>query len=281
MGLLAGKVAVVTGGSRGIGRATAGLFAGEGANIAICGRTENTLRDAAQSLSDSHGTRVIWQCADILDTASVERFMAAVGDAFGHVDILINNAGESSQREVNGVNWPVNAVDAVGQALPAGRFESITDDEWRNALEQKLLGMIRVTRCALPLMRRAGSGSIVNVTSIKGRQPPPRVVTSGVAWAAAMNLSKGLSLELANDNIRVNVVSVGGIMTGQMEAGRAKWAPDKSLEAFLQPRVANIPLQRLGTVEEVAQGIYYLASPLSSYVTGQCLAIDGGGLRTI
>jgi NAD(P)-dependent dehydrogenase (short-subunit alcohol dehydrogenase family) len=70
-------------------------------------------------------------------------------------------------------------------------------------------------------------------------------------------------------------------MTGQMEAGRAKWAPDKSLEAFLQPRVANIPLQRLGTVEEVAQGIYYLASPLSSYVTGQCLAIDGGGLRTI
>jgi 3-oxoacyl-[acyl-carrier protein] reductase len=96
-----------------------------------------------------------------------------------------------------------------------------------------------------------------------------------------MNLSKGLSLELASDNIRVNVVSVGGIMTGQMEAGRQKWAPEKSLAAFLSPRVANIPLQRLGTVEEVAQAIYFLASPLSSYVTGQCLAVDGGGLRSI
>ena len=79
----------------------------------------------------------------------------------------------------------------------------------------------------------------------------------------------------------MNVVSVGGIMTGQMEAGRQKWAPEKSLEAFLAPRVANIPLQRLGTVEEVAQAIYFLASPLSSYVTGQLLAVDGGGLRSI
>jgi len=131
-------------------------------------------------------------------------------------------------------------------------------------------------------MRRSGAGgSIVNVTSIKGKQPPPRVVTSGVVWAAAMNLSKGLSLELAEDGIRVNVVSVGGIMTEQMEAGRKKWAPEKTLEAFLAPRVANIPLKRLGTVEEVAQAIFYLGAPLSSYITGQCLAVDGGGLRMI
>jgi NAD(P)-dependent dehydrogenase (short-subunit alcohol dehydrogenase family) len=130
-------------------------------------------------------------------------------------------------------------------------------------------------------MRREGGGSIVNVTSIKGKQPPPRVVTSGVAWAAAMNLSKGLSLELASAGIRVNVVSVGGIMTEQMEAGRKKWAPEKSLEAFLAPRVANIPLGRLGTMEEVAHAIFYLATPFSSYITGQCLAVDGGGLRSI
>jgi len=281
MGTLDGKVAVITGGSRGIGRVTADIFAREGARIAICGRTEETLKAAANELTANHGAKVTWQRADILDIASVERFIAHVHQQFGRIDILINNAGESSQREVNGVNWPVNAVDAVSQPLPKGRFESITDDEWRSALEQKLLGMIRVTRSALPLMRRAGGGSIVNVTSIKGRQPPPRLVTSGVAWAAAMNLSKGLSLELAGDNIRVNVVSVGGIMTGQMEAGRQKWAPEKSLEAFLAPRVANIPLQRLGTVEEVAQAIYFLASPLSSYVTGQLLAVDGGGLRSI
>ena len=281
MGILTGKVAVITGGSRGIGRCAAALFAREGAAIALCGRTEKTLKAAADELKAAHGVKVLCQCADIMDDASVKNFIAKVGAEYGRIDMLVNNAGESSQREVNGLNWPVNAVDAVGQPLPKGRFENISDEEWRGALEQKVLGMIRVTRAALPLLRAAGGGSIVNVTSIKGRQPPPRVVTSGVAWAAAMNLSKGLSLELAGDNIRVNVVSVGGIMTEQMEAGRQKWAPEKTLEAFLAPRVANIPLQRLGSVEEVAQTIYFLASPLSGYVTGQCIAVDGGGLRSI
>jgi len=282
MRILEGKVVVITGGSRGIGRASAELFAAAGASLALCGRTENTLQQAADALSQAHSADVLWRTADILDAASVERFIGDVGDRYGRIDVLVNNAGESSQREVNGLKWPVNAVDAVAQPLPKGRFEAIGDDEWRASLEQKLLGMIRVTRAALPVMRKSGAGgSIVNVTSIKGKQPPPRVVTSGVVWAAAMNLSKGLSLELAEDGIRVNVVSVGGIMTEQMEAGRKKWAPEKSLEAFLAPRVANIPLKRLGTVEEVAQAIFYLGAPLSSYITGQCLAVDGGGLRMI
>lgn len=282
MRILEGKVVVITGGSRGIGRASAELFAAAGASLALCGRTESTLRQAADALSQTHSADVLWRTADILDAASVERFIGDVGDRYGRIDVLVNNAGESSQREVNGLKWPVNAVDAVAQPLPKGRFEAIGDDEWRASLEQKLLGMIRVTRAALPVMRKSGTGgSIVNVTSIKGKQPPPRVVTSGVVWAAAMNLSKGLSLELAEDGIRVNVVSVGGIMTEQMEAGRKKWAPEKTLEAFLAPRVANIPLKRLGTVEEVAQAIFYLGAPLSSYITGQCLAVDGGGLRMI
>jgi 3-oxoacyl-[acyl-carrier protein] reductase len=281
MRTLEGKVVVITGGSRGIGRATAELCAAAGASLALCGRTEKTLATAAETIGKTYSVPVLAHVADILDTGSVERFINAVGDRYGKIDVLVNNAGESSQRDVNGVSWPVNAVDAVMQPLPKGRFESITDDEWRGALEQKLLGMIRVTRAALPLMRREGGGSIVNVTSIKGKQAPPRVVTSGVAWAAAMNLTKGLSLELASDGIRVNVVSVGGIMTEQMEAGRKKWAPEKTLEAFLAPRVANIPLGRLGTMEEVAHAIFYLATPFSSYITGQCLAVDGGGLRSI
>jgi NAD(P)-dependent dehydrogenase (short-subunit alcohol dehydrogenase family) len=281
MQMLDGKVAVITGGSRGIGRATAELCAEAGARIAICGRNRGSLDKAADALASKYATQVLAESADILDTAAVERFIAKVNDRFGRIDVLVNNAGESSQREVNGLNWPVNAVDAVAQPLPPGRFESISDDEWRAALEQKVLGMIRVTRAALPLLRKAGGGSIVNVTSIKGKQPPPRVVTSGVAWAAAMNLSKELSLELAGDAIRVNVVSVGGIMTEQMEAGRQKWAPQKTLEEFLAPRVANIPLKRLGTQGEVAQAIFFLATPFSSYITGQCLAIDGGGLRMI
>jgi NAD(P)-dependent dehydrogenase (short-subunit alcohol dehydrogenase family) len=281
MDLMRDKVVVITGGSRGIGLAAARLFAARGASLALCARGDAALQDAARMLRDTCGVPVLAHTADILDTASVEAFVSAAMARYGRIDALVNNAGESSQRDVDGVRWPVNAVDAVSQPLPAGRFESIGDDEWRAALEQKLLGMVRVVRAALPALRQAGGGSIVNITSIKGRQPPPRVVTSGVAWAAAMNLSKALSLELAGDAIRVNVVSVGGILTAQMEAGRARWAPDKTLEAFLAPRAANVPLKRLGTIDEVAQAIFFLASPLSSYITGQCLAVDGGGLRSI
>jgi NAD(P)-dependent dehydrogenase (short-subunit alcohol dehydrogenase family) len=281
MGILDDRIAVITGGSRGIGRVTAELFAREGATLALCGRNQATLDQARRELEQRYDARVFVQTADILDNASVGRFVRDAGETFDRIDVLVNNAGESSQRAVDGVNWPVNAVDSPGQKLPAGRFERITDEEWREALEQKVLGMIRVTRAALPWLRNSAGASIVNITSIKGRQPPPRVVTSGVAWAAAMNFSKGLSLELAGDNIRVNVVSVGGILTGQMEAGRRKWAPETSLEEFLAPRVANIPLKRLGTIEEVAQAILFLASPNSSYVTGQCLAVDGGGTRMI
>lgn len=281
MGQLDGKVAVITGGSRGISRATADLFAREGAVLAICARNEKALSEAAESLTVRHSARVLSRSADILDTTSVERFIKEVEAQFGRIDILVNNAGESSQRKADGVNWQINAVDAVAQVSAKGRFESIRDAEWRAALEQKLLGMIRVTRSALPLMRRAGGGSIVNVTSIKGKQPPPRILTSGVAWAAGMNFSKGLSFELAGDGIRVNVVSVGGILTTQMEAGRQKWAPHKTLEEFWALRVANIPLKRLELADEVARTILFLASPASSYVTGQYLAIDRGGLRTV
>src|SRR5258706_5053485 len=211
MGILDGRTAVITGGSRGIGRVTAELLAHEGAALALCGRTQTTLDQAAGEIRARHRTRVFTQSADIMDNASVMRFAQAVESEFGSVDILVNNAGESSQRAVDGLNWPVNAVDSVGQKLPPGRFEKITDEEWRDALEQKVLGMIRVSRAFLPALRKVGGASIVNITSIKGQQPPPRVVTSGVAWAASMNFSKGLSLELAGDGIRVNVVSVGGI----------------------------------------------------------------------
>jgi NAD(P)-dependent dehydrogenase (short-subunit alcohol dehydrogenase family) len=280
MGELEGKVAVVTGGSRGIGLAAAKLFADAGASVAICGRTLETLRAAAEELRRSD-REAFYGRADILDKASVEAFIASVGEKFGRIDILVNNAGESSQRALDGVKWPVNAVDSVSQKLPERRFELMSDDEFREAIEQKLFGMLRVTRAALPWLRKSGAGSVVNITSIKGKQPPPRLVTSGVAWAAAHNLSKALSLELAGDNIRVNVVSVGGILTPQMEAGRQRWAPEKSLDEFLAPRVANIPLQRLGSSEEVAEAIYFLGSPRSSYITGQFLAVDGGGLRSI
>lgn len=281
MGEFEGKIAVITGGSRGIGKNTAELMAREGASLALCARNEGPLSDVANQISTRYGVKVVSQPADIYDSNSIEKFIMQVKSAFGKIDILINNAGQSSQRLADGVSWPVNAVDSVNGNLPPGRFEKITDEEWLKAFQQKFLGMVRVTRTALPLLRKASGASIVNITSIKGKQPPPRVVTSGVIWAAVMNYSKGLSFELAADKIRVNVVSVGGILTPQMEAGRQRWAPEKSLEQFLAPRVANIPLGKLGTALDVAQAIVFLASTRSEYITGQCVSVDGGGLRSI
>ncbi|MBI3042145.1 MAG: SDR family oxidoreductase [Betaproteobacteria bacterium] len=280
MGLLDGKVAIITGGSRGIGRASAELFAREGATLALCARTQAKLEQAADELSPKYNVKVFTQAVDITDVTAVEKFAAAVGREFGKVHVLVNNAGESSQR-VDGVRTQVNSVDTVAQALPGGRFEKITDDEWRNVFERKILGMIRVTRAFLPLMRGTGGGSIVNVTSTKAKQPPPRVVTSGVAWAAATNWSKSLSHELAGDNIRVNVVSVDSIYSDQIEINHKHWAPQMPLAEFLAPHVANVPLKRFGTAEEAAQAILFLAAPISSYITGQFLAVDGGGLRGI
>lgn len=278
--MLAGRVAVITGASRGIGFATAKLMLACGASVAICGRDEARL-SAARDMLASDGGRVFAHRADILDQGSVDAFIAAAASEFDKIDILVNNAGESNQRTLDGVSWPVNSVDAVGQSLPVGRFESMSDDEYRTAFEQKFLGTVRVTRASLPLLRKSGAASVVNITSIKGRQPAPRVVISGIAWSALMNLSKSLSIELASENIRVNIVSVGGIMTPHMDESRHRFAPEKSLDEFLAPRVANIPLRRLGTSEEVAQAILFLASPMSSYITGQFLATDGGGLRSI
>lgn len=278
--MLAGRVAVVTGATRGIGYATAYRMLACGARVAICGRNKARLDEAQAALASAGGEVFAYQ-ADILDAEAVDGFIAEVGARFGKIDILVNNAGESNQRTLDGVSWPVNSVDSVGQPLPKGRFETISDDEYRIAFEQKFLGLARVTRTSLPWLRKSGDASVINITSIKGKQPPPRTVISGIAWSAVMNLSKSLSIELAEDNIRVNVVSVGGIMTPHMEESRARFAPDSTLTEFLAPRVANIPLKRLGTSEEVAQAILFLSSPMSAYITGQVLALDGGGLRSI
>lgn len=281
MGELDGRVAIVTGASRGIGKMTAETFARQGANLAICARTAGPLEEAAEDLRQRFGVTVVAAPADILEDDSVRDFVAKTRSDLGRIDLLVNNAGESTQRNVDGVAWPVNTVDSVGQQLPRGRFEEIADTEYFTAFNQKILGMVRFVRASLPHLREADGGSIVNVSSIKGIQPTPRVTLSGVAWAAALNLTKSLSFELAGDNIRVNAISVGGIMTPQMEAGRQKWAPEKSLDEFLAPRVANIAMKRLGTVEEVAELIYFLSSPKASYITGQCVAVDGGGVRRI
>ena len=282
MGELNGKILALTGGSKGIGRAAVELFAKEGAAIAMCGRTADTLDRAARELRKRYGATVLPIVADIMDRKSVDSFTAEVGETFGRIDMLVNNAGESEQHKSDKIVRPVLSEDPVGASyLPASRFSEMDETEFKVAFERKFFGMLRVTQSALPWMRKAQSGSIVNITSTKGIQPGPRTATSAVAWAACMNWTQGLSLELGPENIRINIVSVGGIVTPNLMSAYERWGKGMSEDEYFLPRTQNVPLQRLGTAEEVAEAIYFLASPRGSYVTGQCVATDGGGVRVI
>jgi NAD(P)-dependent dehydrogenase (short-subunit alcohol dehydrogenase family) len=279
MGKLQGRVAAITGGTRGIGLATAELFAEEGCDLALCARSEDVLRATAEALRRRYGVRVFTQSADILSRPAMERWINAAGETLGRIDALVNNAGASEQRAAAGSQRQVYAVDPISADLPPGRFEAMADEEFTNAFLQKVLALTYTMRAVLPWLRQAGGGGIVNVVSMKGKQPPPRVVSSSVAAAAAMNLSKSLSLELAAENIRVNVIALESILTSQTEKSRQRWAPDKTMEQFLAPRNANIPMHRIGLPEEVAHAIYCLCAPQGAYITGQILSVDGGGLR--
>ncbi|MBI3042238.1 MAG: SDR family oxidoreductase [Betaproteobacteria bacterium] len=281
MGTLHGQVAIITGGTRGIGRATAELFAAQGATLALCARSQEALDEAAKQISGAHGIKVFGRSADILDATAMADFVKQVTDRYGRVDVLVNNAGGSEQRQAAGSRQQVYAVDPLGGSpLPPGRFEEMGDEEFLNAFRQKVLALTVTMRAVLPWMKRQKNGSIINVVSMKGKQPPPRVVSSSVAAAAAMNLSKALSFEVAEYNVRVNVVALESIVTSQTEKSRQRWAPDKSMEEFLAPRNVHIPMHRLGQPEEVAHAIYCLAAPLGAYITGQVLCVDGGGLRS-
>ena len=278
---LEGQVAIITGGSRGIGRATAECFAARGATLALCARSQEALDETARQIGDRHGVKVFGRPADILDGGAMKQFVEDVAGRFGRVDILVNNAGGSEQRQAAGSRQQVYAVDPIdGKTLPPGRYEEMSDDEFLNAFRQKVLALGFTMKAVLPYMKKQKGGAIINVVSMKGKQPPPRVVSSSVAAAAAMNLSKALSLEVAEFNVRVNVVALESIVTSQTEKSRQRWAPDKTMDEFLAPRNANIPMHRLGTADEVAHAIYCLAAPLGAYITGQVLCVDGGGLRS-
>lgn len=282
MGELDGKIVALTGGSKGIGRATVELFAKEGATIAMCARTQAVLDKAADELREKYGAQVLPISTDIMDRKSVDDFTNRVGETFGRIDMLVNNAGESEQHKSDKVVRPVLSEDPVGaDYLPPSRFADMDEAEFQLAFDRKFFGMLRVTQSALPWIRKSEAGSIVNITSTKGIQPGPRIATSAIAWAACMNWTQGLSLELGPENIRINIVSVGGIVTPNLMSAYERWGEGMTEEEYFRPRTQNVPLQRLGTADEVAQAIYFLASPRGAYVTGQCIATDGGGVRVI
>jgi len=248
---LKGKVAAITGGTEGIGRATALRLASEGVKVAICARGQEKLDSTAAELKKA-GAEVLAVSADMSKVADVERFMKAVIDRFGRVDILVNNAGTSAR----------------------GKFLEIEDKTWSSDIELKVFGAIRCTRLAVPHMKKNGGGSILNITISSAKQPGAESYPTSVSRAAGLALTKALSKEYAADNIRVNTVCIGKIKSGQHE--RRYTREGKKAEDYYRETSKDIPLGRVGEAEEVANVITFLVSDAASYVTGTSVNLDGG-----
>jgi 3-oxoacyl-[acyl-carrier protein] reductase len=253
---LSGKVAVVTGGSEGIGRGAARSLGREGVSVVVCARREEVLKQAAAEVAEATGAEIVPVRADVTVAGDVERVIQTAVERFGRLDILVNNAGTSA----------------------AGPFEAVTDQAWQADLELKLFGAIRATRAAVPHLRKAGGGSVVNVLNIGAKQPGPRSVPTSVSRAAGMALMKALSKELGADNIRVNGINIGLIKSGQNQRRWESLGQPGTLDEWYTQLAKNtpVPLGRVGEPEEVGDLIAFLCSARGAYISGVSINMDGG-----
>jgi len=251
---LQGKVVAITGGSEGIGRASAFRFCEEGAWVAICARREEVLHKTAKEIASATGGEVLAVRADVTDPADCQRFVQRTIERFGRLDILVNNAGRSS-------------------SMP---FEQADDEVWREDIEVKLYGAIRCIRLVIPYMRKQGGGRIVNMTTVGGKQPGARSVPTSVTRAAGINLTKALANEYAADNILVNTICLGRLKSAQWARRWQAQFSHMTLDEFYAKQGEPIPLKRLGEAEDVADLVCFLASERARYITGTAINIDGG-----
>jgi NAD(P)-dependent dehydrogenase (short-subunit alcohol dehydrogenase family) len=248
---LGNKVAIVTGGSAGIGKATAQRLAAEGASVVIAARRKEQLDCVVEEIASAGGRVVSFQ-ADVRQSEQCVALVERTISTFGRLDILVNNAGTSAR----------------------SAFESVTDEAWTADFELKLFSAIRLARLSIPHMRKQGGGRIINVTSIGGKQPGPASVPTSVTRAAGLALTKALSKEFAPDGILVNTVCIGLVRSQQHETKAT--AAGIPIEALYTQFADKVPLGRVGRADEVANMIAFLASEAASFITGTSINLDGG-----
>lgn len=255
LGLL-GKTAIVTGGSRGIGYAVALQLVIEGANVVICGRHEDALKEAANKIEKETDQRVLAIVADVSSKADCEKLIKSTVTKFNRIDILVNNAGMSSTNS----------------------FMDISTKQWEEDLDLKLFGAINCSSAAVPHMQETGGGSIINVTAISGKASVAGLMPTSVTRAAGIALTNTMSKDLGPAGIRVNAVCIGLIRSAQIER---KWKKEQSIMEWEEyssfaAKEIPIPLGRIGDASEAANAIVFLASDAASYISGTALNIDGG-----
>lgn len=253
---LKNKSVVIMGGSSGVGLKTAKIFLEEGAKVAICGRNEQRLQEATESLLNfSNSNNVFSSRCDVTVKSDIFSFIDKVVNKFGGIDILVNAAGHSVM----------------------GHFFDITDEDWDMQIKLKYHAIIHAVQAVHPHMKESGGGRIININATLSKEPEQHMVATAATRAGLLNLSKTLSRELAADNILVNSVSLGLIKTDQWERRRLKNAPDMDPEAYYTDlaKQRGIPLGRVGEPEEVANVIVFLASDRASYVAGSTVETAG------
>lgn len=258
---LQGKTAVVTASSQGLGKAVAMGFAREGTNVVMCSRSQASI-DAAADDVRQYGGEVLALEIDVTNPADINRLVSSAVERFGGIDVLVTNAG----------------------GPPAGTFDSFqSDDDWQAAFELTLLSAVRLIRETLPVMKEAGGGAIVAMTSSSIKQPIPNLLLSNVMRAGVAALIKTLADEVAADNIRLNTLVPGRIATqriAQLDNANAERL-GIDVEEVTKRQLATIPMGRYGETEEFANGALFLASDAASYITGATLQVDGGMIRSL
>ena len=258
---LAGKTALITGGSKGIGFASAMRLAEEGCNVALVARRKELLDRAADEIASATGRRTFTVAADMAETEQVERSTAAAVEALGDIDVLVTCAGSS----------------------PGGLIEDLTDEQWFSSLNLKFMGYVRSVRAVLPRMRERGEGAVVMVVGNDGLKPTYWETTAGVANAADINFASAMAEQYGRYGVRVNTINPGPVNTDRWDGLEKAFARDKGVDQTRAHELAikSIPFGRIAEPGEVADLVAFLASPRASFINGAHILIDGSQRKGI